>query len=143
MSWGYKVLLMYLVFVSGILLMVFGSSSQKFDLVTDDYYAKELKYQAKIDEMGRVGALSAPVKCEYRDNSVWVEFPGDFEGKKLTGEALLYRPSDEKKDIRQQFAIQDEPLIIFLPQGAKGLYELHLNWQQGGVSYYLEKRIII
>jgi nitrogen fixation protein FixH len=143
MSWGYKVLLMYLVFVSGILWMVFRSSSQRFDLVTDNYYARELKYQDKIDEMSRVSALSAPVQCAYRNNSVVIEFPDDFEGKKLTGEALLYRPSDERKDIRQQFSVVDGTLIIPMPKGATGLYELHLSWQEGTVNYYFEKRIII
>ena len=61
MNWGYKILFVYIAFVAGILAMVFGSSSQKVDLVTPDYYAKELKYQDKIDELGRVAALSAPV----------------------------------------------------------------------------------
>jgi len=40
MNWGYKILFVYIAFVAGILAMVFGSSSQKVDLVTPDYYAK-------------------------------------------------------------------------------------------------------
>ena len=56
MNWGYKILLVYLIFILGILFMVFKSSTQKTDLVTTDYYAKELKYQEKIDEMKQVVA---------------------------------------------------------------------------------------
>src|SRR6188768_1326970 len=100
MNWGYKILFVYIIFVLGILFMVFKSSTQKTDLVTSDYYAKELKYQEKIDEMNRVVALSAPVEYTIKDNLLIINFPADFAGKKLVGEAILYCPSDENKDIK-------------------------------------------
>ena len=143
MNWGTKIFIVFAVFVSGILLMVFKSSIQKTDLVTTDYYAKELKYQDKIDEMSRVAALSAPVQYVIRDNSLTIQFPKDFAGKKLIGEAVLYCPSDENKDIRQHFSVQDELLQINIPAVNRGLYELHLSWQDEGVSYYFEKKIFI
>jgi predicted dehydrogenase len=51
MNWGYKIMLVYLVFISGMLFMAFKSSEQDIELVTEDYYAKELVYQQKIDEI--------------------------------------------------------------------------------------------
>ncbi len=143
MNWGYKILFVYTAFVAGILFMVFKSSSQRFDLVTPDYYAKELKYQDKIDQMNRVSALSAPVTCEVKDNTLQIGFPKDFNGKRLTGEAVLYCPSDESRDIKKEFAVQDELLMIPLSAVKNGLYELHLSWQEGGVAYYFEKKIFI
>ncbi len=123
--------------------MVFKSSSQNADLVTTDYYAKELKYQEKIDEIKRVSALSAPVDCKFSDNSLSISFPKDFTGKKLVGEVVLYCPSDEKKDIKKLFSVLDQPLQVSIPGGSKGLYELHLSWQDGSVTYYFEKKIFI
>lgn len=143
MNWGYKILFVYVAFVAGILFMVFKSSSQRFDLVTSDYYARELKYQDKIDEMNRVSALSAPVTCEVKDNILQIGFPKDFAGKKLTGEAVLYCPSDESRDIKTKFTLQDELLSLPVSAAKNGLYELHLSWQEGGVTYYFEKRIFI
>jgi hypothetical protein len=143
MNWGIKILIVYVVFIAGILLMVFKSSTQKSDLVTTDYYAKELKYQEKIDEMNRVAALSAPVEYVIKDNSLIIAFPKDFAGKKLVGEVILYCPSDENKDIKKSFSLQDESLQLNLPAVNSGLYELHLSWQDGGVTYYFEKKIFI
>jgi hypothetical protein len=143
MSWGYKILIVYAAFVAGILFLVFKSSRQKMDLVTTDYYAKELKYQEKIDETNRVNALSSPVTCEIKNNELVIFFPKDFSGKKLKGEAVLYCPSDEDKDAKQNFVIQDDPLIVSIPSFNKTEYELHLSWQADGVSYYFEKKIII
>ena len=123
--------------------MVFKSSEQKTDLVTTDYYAKELKYQDKINEMNRVSALSSPVEYLVKDDSLIIRFPKDFAGKKLVGEAVLYCPSDENKDIKKNFSLQDEPLQILLPTAANRVYELHLSWQDSGVAYYYEKKIFI
>jgi hypothetical protein len=143
MNWGKKILIVYLVFVAGIVFMVFKSSMQKTDLVTTDYYAKELKYQDKIDEMNRVSALTGPVNYIVNGNEIIIDFPKDFSGKKLTGEAVLYCPSDENNDIIKPFSVLDESLKLQLPPGKNGLYQLQLTWLEGGVTYYFEKKIFI
>jgi len=143
MNWGYKILTVYVVFVAGILFLVFKSSSQKMDLVTTDYYAKELKYQQKIDETNRVNNLSGPVIYEIENNELIILFPKDFAGKKLTGEAILYCPSDEDKDVKQNFDVKDAPLAIPIPSIKTNEYELHLSWQAAGLDYYFERKISI
>jgi nitrogen fixation protein FixH len=143
MNWGKKILIVYIVFVLGIVFMVYKSSTQNSDLVTTDYYAKELKYQEKIDEGKRVSALSGPVEYSIKENALTIKFPKDFAGKQLAGEAVLYCPSDEKKDFKKSFTLKDEPLQMDIPAGSKGLYELHVSWQDGGVTYYFEKKIFI
>ena len=143
MNWGRKILIVYIVFVLGIGFMVYKASTQNDDLVTTDYYAKELKYQEKIDEVKRVSALSAPVEYTIKDNALTIQFPKDFAGKQLAGEAVLYCPSDEKKDVKKNFTLKDEPLLIEIPAGNKGLYELHLSWKDEAITYYFEKKIVI
>ncbi len=61
-NWGYKIVLVYSVFVAGILYLVVQSSRQQMDLVTDDYYAQEIRYQEKIDQSKRASALSEPIR---------------------------------------------------------------------------------
>jgi nitrogen fixation protein FixH len=143
MSWGYKILLVYGIFVAGILFMVFKSSSQKMDLVTTDYYEKELKYQEKIDESGRTNALSESVRYEVKGNQMRIHFPKDFAGKKITGIAELYCPSNQARDVTKEFAIQDTALQIVIPAINRGQYELHITWQAEGVSYYFEKKLFL
>ena len=143
MSWGYKILVVYAIFIAGIMFLVFKSSSQKMDLVTSDYYGKELKYQQKIDETNRMSALSQPVTYKINENILAIQFPKDFSGKKLTGEAVLYCPSDENKDVTQSFSVQDSIVTISISSNNKGLHELHLTWVADGVSYYFETKIFI
>jgi nitrogen fixation protein FixH len=143
MNWGKKIVIVYVLFVLGIAFMVYKASTQNTDLVTTDYYAKELKYQENIEENKRTAALSAQVEYGIKDDTLSIKFPADFTGRKLTGEAVLYCPSDEKKDTKKIFTLIDEPLQMQIPAGSKGLYELHINWQDSGVSYYFEKKIFI
>ena len=50
MNWGYKIILVYVLFVAGIVFLVVRSSMENTDLVTSDYYEKELKYQRSPKE---------------------------------------------------------------------------------------------
>ena len=143
MNWGYKILIVYGIFVAGIMFMVFRSSSQKMDLVTTDYYAKELKYQDDINAIEKANTLSEDVRYEIKDNRVVLHFPKDFSGKQITGNAVLYCPSDENKDIKQDFSLKDVPLVMQLTTHSKGQFELHISWQADGVSYYFEQKIFI
>ena len=54
----------YIAFVAGMGFLVLKASSQKFDLVTKDYYDQELKYQQVIDQAANSSRLSAPVTIE-------------------------------------------------------------------------------
>ena len=143
MNWGYKILLVYAVFVSGIMFLVFKSSGEKVDLVTTDYYAKELKYQQRIDAMARVNDLSDSVKYEINKGEMRIVFPKDFSGKKIEGDVTLYCPSDEDKDVTKTFSVTDVPVLIPVESTVKREYNLQLNWNVSGTTYYLEKKLLI
>jgi hypothetical protein len=143
MNWGHKILFVYLAFVAGTLFLVFKSSNQKIDLVTTNYYEKELKYQQTIDAAKRGNSLSEPVKCMIKDNNFIVQFPKDFEGKKLSGQVVLYCPSDEDKDIIHNFSVDDGLVSVPIPAMQNKHYELHLNWLADGINYYFEQKIVI
>ena len=136
-------MLVYVAFVAGILFLVYKSSNQKIDLVTTDYYAKELKYQQRIDETKRVDSLSESVKYEIKGNKFIVIFPKDFSGKALSGEVVLYCPSDEDKDVKQNFSVLDTTVTVPIHEAYKGFYELHLSWKDGESVIILKKKFNI
>jgi hypothetical protein len=141
LSWGYIILSGYLVFVAGIVFLVYKASSQKFDLVTQDYYEEELKYQNVIDQSANTAALSAPVLVERSGSQLKVGFPAEMKDKKKTIDFYLYCPADAKKDFRKTIEIKDSDLTQPLPSAMKGLYQLKLSWEVDGVKYYFEKKL--
>ena len=143
MTWGHKILFVYVAFVGLILFLVMKASFQKDDLVTKDYYAQELKYQQRIDEKERVNALSAEVKYSFNNGSLVIAFPKDFSGKTITGTVLLYCPSDEQKDMKKDFTLMDDSLTVDVPGNYKGLFELHISWNVEGKQYFYQQKLFI
>lgn len=143
MSWGYKILIVIIVFVSGILFLVYKSSSKKVDLVTTDYYDKELVYQKTIDARNNVYGLKDTVRYSVNNDQLTINFPNDFAGEEINGDATLYFPSDETKDIVHKFSVLNESVMVPINAGAKKEFDLQLTWQTEGKNYYFEKRLII
>jgi len=141
MNWGYKILVVFTVFVAGILFLVYKSSNQKMDLVTTDYYEKELKYQQKIDAMGKVSQLTDTVKYALSGGQLHIEFPKDFLGKTITGDLVLYCPSDEDRDVKQAFSVLDHPVSVPVQSLKRMEYQMQLSWKVGSNTYYLEKML--
>ncbi|MDP4285432.1 MAG: FixH family protein [Bacteroidota bacterium] len=143
MNWGYKIMLVYIVFVAGILLLVFKSSSQKVDLVTENYYQQELKYEQKIDEAERAQSLSSPLKYEVNNNALTVYFPEEMNGVKLKAQALIYYAADEAKDKNYNLETGNGKMVIDLPASDKGMYELKMDWTADNIKYYSEHKFFI
>jgi hypothetical protein len=140
-SWGYKILFVYLGFVVGILFLVYKASQEKFDLVTPNYYDAELKFQNVINDRQRVAQLSAPPKITHSVNSVQIQFPREFLNKELQGEIYLYRPSNASKDFRRKFTTDQNYIEIILDRDFSGSYEVKLSWKVNETSFYNEQRI--
>ena len=105
---------LYIAFVAGIAVLVFKASSQKFDLVTKDYYDEELKYQQVIDQAANTSRLSAPVVIERNEDELKIRFPDEMKNNKKLVDFYLYYPADAKKDLRISFEINEneiEPLL--------------------------------
>lgn len=143
MNWGHKIIVVYVLFVAGMGFLVYKASIQNKDLVTEDYYAKELVYQQKIDQSKRAGALSTPVQIKMISNELLIRFPKDFTAKQVKGEVVLYCPSDEKRDMQKFFTVTDDVVGIRVPANYHGLHYVKINWEVEGVSYYYEQKIMI
>ena len=88
-NWGHKILIVYLIFICGILLLAFKSSQQKFDLVQQDYYGAELKYQEVIDATKHASELGADLGVLVRGSYLQITLPPTFKKSETNGVAHL------------------------------------------------------
>ncbi len=143
MNWGYKILTVYIIFIAGILFLVYKSSTQNQDLVIQDYYEQELKYQERIDETERANALSASIKYEITNDELVIYFPEEMKNIELNAHILLYCPADKNKDIQRDISTKNGCMKMPLPPANKGLHELKINWKANDLNYYYEHKIFI
>lgn len=140
-SWGHKIFFAYTVFAAGILFLAYKASQQKFDLVTENYYDAELKYQNVIDEKSNASLLSEPPKISHTVNTISIQLPKEFANKDVQGEIYLYRPSDQTKDVRKRFSTDQGFYELNLGQDLSGSYEVKFSWEANGKKFYNEQRI--
>jgi hypothetical protein len=74
MSWGYKILIVYILFIGMILGMVYVASRQTNEMQDDNYYAKELVYQSVIDGKNNLNALTEKLVVENTSDAVQIKF---------------------------------------------------------------------
>lgn len=142
-NWGYKIATFYILFVAGILYLVVKANHQKIDLVSDNYYEEELKYQERIEEMTRVQKLSESVKVNIEGSHLAIKFPKDFKGNKINGNVQVYYPADEKKDMSFTFETENNLISHELNASNKGMHVIKLRWMAQNTSYYTEQNIFI
>lgn len=142
-SWGTKIAALYIGFILLIGTMVFMCMNQKIDLVSDDYYEKELAFQSRITEMNNSNALSEKISHDISSNELHLQFPSEFKNKEIKGEVFLFRPSDASKDVKMPIQLNDLEFSIPLKKLYKGLYKMQISWSAKSISYFTEEIIVI
>ena len=134
-SWGTKIAVLYIGFAALMGVMVTLCIHQKIDLVSDDYYERELKFQNKIDQVKNADALEEKIIHRITDQNIDVIFPQTFKGKNVTGEIVFFRPSDASKDYKTMIAYlvkRNEAALLFIifslpfTYYVVGKYHLHM-----------------
>lgn len=144
LSWGTRIAILYIGFVLLIALMMTLSMRQKIELVSEDYYDKELVFQDKIDEMNNANALSEKITHSITDNSFLIQFPLEFKDQKVKGEVLFFRPSDSSKDFTKAIQLNaNSQQNIELSSFSKGMYKMKISWKVNDTPYFSEETIVI
>lgn len=144
MNWGHKIIIVFIVFATGILTLVTKSMRARIDMVTPDYYSEELKYQQVIDGKENAGRLSAPVNISQEDAGVLISFPPELRNQSVTGKLTFYRPSDSGKDVL--IPLQPDPQgQQFISKGLfiRGQYKVKVAWTMNNLPYYQEQLVNI
>ncbi len=139
MDWGKGILLTIIGFVAVIITMVVISVRMDgIELVTENYYEQEIKYQDQIDKENLTLGLGEAVMRHDDDiQSVVLDLP---EGSK--GQLHLFRPSDSSLDQVYKFETKaDQATVIPIQNLKSGYWKFQLYWTRGGKEYYEEKKI--
>jgi nitrogen fixation protein FixH len=140
MSWSYKIILLYVVFITGMLIMVYVASRQTNEMQEDNYYAKELKYQEVIDGKNNLNAIAEKLSITNSNNELILKIPAVTISNIKNGTVFFLRPSDQSKDIHLPLEVNEKgeqhiPLNNFV----SGLYTVKISWKNNGTVYFSEQ----
>ena len=142
MNWGIRITFAYLAFVALILSLVIGSVQQDFHLVTKDYYAQELAYESRINELQNTHGLEVQPIIQKQPGELTIHLPSTLTD--IKGTIHLYRPSDARLDRKWDIALSPSGQQSLPTAGLrKGLWKVQLEWEATGKTYYFEKSLIL
>lgn len=146
MNWGNKILIVLILFVSGIGYMVYTCVKQKdIELVTKSYYEEEIKYQNVIDKENNYRSL--PIKPTIQsevDNMVVVDFSELDTHNNIRGSIYFFRPSQSELDFKKEIHLDNTgKQLIDNSSIKKGKWLVKMDWTDGEKDYYNEQTIFI
>ena len=139
MNWGNKIVVAFLCFVLFICGMVIHIFNQDFDLVAEDYYAREISYEQKLVKLANTEATGRSVSIKQEAEHILVEFP-DNSAK---GTIEFYHPSKELFDKTFEIHLKNGAQIIAKEELIPGNYRININWSAEGKDFLQESKIFI
>ena len=131
-----------MLFISGTAALIVIATRNPADLVSENYYEDEVRFQGHIDTMERTQRLLSPATIAY-----------DAAGRRITislpqtgaeGRIQLYRPSssglDRSVELRPDArGIQD----VDASQLEPGLWKVKIAWRANGTDYLAIKSVVV
>lgn len=144
MNWGYKIMFVIIAFIAAMLGMVFYASRQTNEMVDQNYYEQELKYQNLIDAAHNLNAISNELLVKQSASGVEVQIPGALLADFKQGKIEFLRIDDQSKDINLDFSPDSNGLfLIDQSRFSPGLYKARIGWYSRAKQYYKEQELTI
>jgi len=145
MSWGYRIVILYVAFVGGMLYLVYRCTQEDVELVSTDYYEQELKYQDKINQEQNSHNDHANLHINYQSEKqeIEIKFPEHLSNEKMKGDITMFRPDNSKLDYKIPVLVQNGKQIIPTEKLMRGLWRIKTSWTAGATPYFQEEKIFI
>nr|WP_298994589.1 FixH family protein [uncultured Allomuricauda sp.] len=130
-NWGTGIVIAFITFIAFILYFVVRMSMDdqaNHDLVTKDYYKRELAYQKEIDAANSALNNEAKLKVKKTNEGLIVEFPKQFDFKNISGKVSLYRPSNKHLDFDFPISLSNTHLLIPDNRLVDGRWDITVSW---------------
>lgn len=131
----------FMCFILYFVYLMSTTESFSHDLVTEDYYAKEMLYQNEIDAETNTNNLSERFVSKKTDNGWLLVFPKELELSKIKGKVFLYRPSNETLDFDQELNLTSSHLLIPDNKMLGGRWNITIDFMYEGTPYLYKEQI--
>ncbi|AWG23627.1 cytochrome C oxidase Cbb3 [Flavobacterium faecale] len=147
-NWGTGIVIAIALFMSFILYFVIKvQSNSKYDneLVVEEYYKHDSKYQTEINQLQSAQNLAHKPTFTTTEKGVLVAFPAEYEATKIKGKVSLYRPSNKKFDFEIPISFSDSNPTLLIPKLnlVDGRWDITMEWQYDGKSYMSKETLYL
>ena len=143
-NWGTAIVLAFIAFIAFIMYFVISMmTNKKYDheLVTENYYQKELIFQQSIDKENNARSLNEQVTWKKTPEGMLITFPQSLNIEDIKGKVFLYRPSNKHLDFEMPITLSNHTLLIPDNRLLDGRWNLSVEWEYDNVEYLFKEDI--
>ena len=143
-NWGTGIVLAFIAFIAFIMYFVvlsFRDPASNHDLVTEDYYQKELNYQEDLDAAKNLEEAGGGVLLKNTEEGLLVGFPNYMNPEKIDGTVSLYRPSNKQLDFKTPIQLSERQLLIPKSRLLDGRWDIRIDWTYEGKPYLFQQKL--
>lgn len=143
-NWGTAIVLAFIAFIAFIMCFVISMiTNEKYDhdLVTENYYQKELIFQQSIDKEINAKKLDEQVTWKKTPEGMLITFPQSLDIENIKGKVFLYRPSNKHLDFEMPITLSNHTLLIPDNRLLDGRWNLSVEWEYNDVEYLFKEDI--
>jgi|SRR5690606_17558741 len=144
--WPRLIILGYVLFIAYIGNFVRMAMQSDVDLVSKDYYQKEIAYQQHINTVTQTKENNAEIQVTLASaaGQLVVAFPEFYKGQEVAGKVNFFRPSNGKLDFEIPLNLNDErQQFIPVEKLERGLWKVQVSSEVKGKNYFTEQVITL
>lgn len=143
-NWGHGIAIFLVIFLLLNVAVVLYTFSQDVELVTDNYYEKELKYEDQLIRERRGMDLPDTLKIDLEGLNLVINYPPSLLKKSVDGNIHLYRPDQKKFDYNIKIEHDSTGRqIINMAGKAPGKWKISITLNDGSLDYLFKKDIYL
>jgi nitrogen fixation protein FixH len=143
--WPIGIISFFIVAIMYIGGFVIWASNLREDLVANNYYDNEIRYQKELDLLNRTQKIATKISVAYDSNqrSIIISLPVS-PNQTAVGNVRLYRPSDERLDQSLPLALDAQGVGRFDAKSLPpGLWKIRIAWTVNGLDYLLDRPVVV
>lgn len=145
-NWGTAIVIAFAGFIGFIMYFIVSMSTNskyEHDLVVEDYYQQELKFQNEINKEKNAKKLSKNITWKKTEQGIIVTFPSELNEKNINGKVFLYRPSNKALDFEIPISLSNHNLLIPDNNLLGGRWNITIDWSYNNEAYLSKKKLFI
>lgn len=143
-NWGWGIFIVLVLFIVFIGNLVYKTSKVNVDLISDNYYEKEIKYQEQIDKEQNTLSLKHDIHILKNKDFIEIVFPVDLDARDISGTIQFFKPDDASLDYMLDInPSSSQSQIINTKAFKQGWWELKINWSHQNIDYYKSEKILL
>jgi hypothetical protein len=141
MNWGKGLTIVIIAFMSFILYMVITLMTKgNADLVSEDYYKKEIEYEKEISALKNTEASKEKVVIMDKGDFIIFQFPTTKNIENI--EIQLLRPNNDKKDVTVTEK-NTKNVMVEKKKLEKGIYKASIHYTSQGQRFLQKEELKI